>query len=114
MEWVAKLPKGEAYFAGGPVPSDSFAHATPRAKPALLTAHRYPLGAQQPRSVPGGGAQRTVTADEFPISTTLSSSVLEIEPGAMRQLHWHPLADEWQYFLRVRLRWPFIWKGVMQ
>jgi oxalate decarboxylase len=99
MEWVAKLPKGEAYFAGGPVPSDSFAHATPRAKPALLTAHRYPLGAQQPRSVPGGGAQRTVTADEFPISTTLSSSVLEIEPGAMRQLHWHPLADEWQYYL---------------
>ena len=99
MEWVAKLPKGEAYFAGGPVPDDPFAHATPRAKPTLLTTHRYPLGAQQPRRVPGGGAQRTVTADEFPISTTLSSSVLEIEPGAMRQLHWHPRADEWQYYL---------------
>ena len=81
----------------GPVPDDPFAHATPRAKPTLLTAHRYPLGAQQPRSVPGGGAQRTVTADEFPISTTLSASVLEIQPGAMRQLHWHPLSDEWQY-----------------
>jgi oxalate decarboxylase/phosphoglucose isomerase-like protein (cupin superfamily) len=25
--------------------------------------------------------------------------VLEIEPGAMRQLHWHPRADEWQYYL---------------
>ena len=47
----------------------------------------------------GGGAQWTVTANEFPISTTLSASVLEIEPGAMRQLHWHPHADEWQYYL---------------
>ena len=99
VEWVAKLPKGEAYFAGGPTPDDPFAHAAPRAKPTLLTTHRYPLGAQQPRHVPDGGAQRTVTADEFPISTTLSSSVLEIQPGAMRQLHWHPRADEWQYYL---------------
>jgi mannose-6-phosphate isomerase-like protein (cupin superfamily) len=49
--------------------------------------------------VPGGGAQWRVTANEFPISTTLSASVLEIEPGAMRELHWHPHADEWQYYL---------------
>ena len=57
-------------------------------------------GDQQPRRVPGGGAQWTVTANEFPISTTLSCSVLEIEPGAMRELHWHPRADEWQYYLQ--------------
>ncbi len=99
MEWVAKLPKGEAYFAGGPVPDDPIARAKPQPKPTLATTHRYPLGAQQPRRVPGGGAQWTVTANEFPISTTLSASVLEIEPGAMRELHWHPHADEWQYYL---------------
>jgi oxalate decarboxylase/phosphoglucose isomerase-like protein (cupin superfamily) len=23
----------------------------------------------------------------------------EIEPGAMRELHWHPHADEWQCYL---------------
>jgi oxalate decarboxylase len=99
MEWTAKLPKGETYFAEGAVPDDSFAPATHQAKPTLSTTHRYPLGAQQPRRVPGGGAQWTVTAREFPISTTLSASVLEIEPGAMRELHWHPHADEWQYYL---------------
>jgi oxalate decarboxylase len=98
LEWVANLPKGEAYFAG-PVPDDALARVTLKAKPTPLTTHRYPLGAQQPRRVPGGGAQWTVTAKELPISTTLCAAVLELEPGAMRELHWHPHADEWQYYL---------------
>jgi oxalate decarboxylase len=75
---------------------DPSARATPQPKPST---HRYPLGAQQPRRFPGGGAQWTVTANEFPISATLCASVLEIEPGALRELHWHPLTDEWQYYL---------------
>jgi oxalate decarboxylase len=24
---------------------------------------------------------------------------VEVEPGALRELHWHPNADEWQYYL---------------
>lgn len=96
---VGKLPKGEAYFAKGAVPDDKSFISAVRKDPALISAHRYPLMGQQPRRVPGGGTQRTVTVDEFPISTTMAGSVLEIEPGAMRELHWHPNADEWQYYL---------------
>lgn len=96
---LARLPKGEAYFAKGPVPDDRSPDSTFRKGPALVTTHRYPLLAQQPRRVPGGGTQRTVTVEEFPISTTMAGSLLEIEPGAMRELHWHPNADEWQYYL---------------
>lgn len=55
--------------------------------------------AQQPRRSPGGGTQRVVTVDEFPISTTMAGSLIELEPGALRELHWHPNADEWQYYL---------------
>jgi len=95
----AGLPHGEAYFALGPVPDDRSPDAAPRARPELTSRHRYPLHAQEPRRVPGGGTQRTVTVDEFPLSTTMAGSVLEIEPGAMRELHWHPNADEWQYYL---------------
>src|SRR5256714_8766696 len=25
--------------------------------------------------------------------------VLDLEPGALRELHWHPNADEWQYVI---------------
>jgi len=96
---IALLPKGEAYFAAGPVPDDRSFDAAPRQAPALVSTHRYPLGAQQPRRVAGGGTQVYVTVKEFPISTTMAGSVLEIQPGAMRELHWHPSADEWQYYL---------------
>ena len=98
-EQVARLPKGEVYFAKGSVPDDRSTISVARKDPALVATHRYPMMAQEPRRVPGGGTQRTVTVEEFPISTTMAGSLLEIEPGAMRDLHWHPNADEWQYYL---------------
>jgi oxalate decarboxylase len=34
---------------------------------------------------------------KFPISKTITGGLLELDPGAVRELHWHPTADEWQY-----------------
>lgn len=102
LEEVANLPKKEAYFAAGIVPDELSLSAA--ARPAesdieLVNLHRYPLHAQQPRIVPGGGLQRLVTSKEFPISSTMSGSIIELLPGAMREMHWHPNADEWQYYI---------------
>lgn len=97
---VAGLPKGEAYFVQGPVPDGSSLDTRARPHAELTTKHRYPLMAQQPRRAPGGGTQRVVTVDDFPISTTMAGSVIELQPGALRELHWHPNADEWQYYLQ--------------
>lgn len=97
---VAQLPKSEVYFAKGPVVTSSTPQSTARKDPELVAKHRYPLGAQEPRRVPGGGVQRTVTVDEFPISKTMAGSLLELEPGGLRELHWHPGADEWQYYIQ--------------
>lgn len=99
LEQVGRLPKGEVYFAQGEVPDDHSHLSAYRSQATLLTTHRYPLQAQEPRRAPGGGIQRVVTAKEFPISTTMAGAVLEIQPGAMREMHWHPNADEWQYYL---------------
>lgn len=101
LEEVAKLPQKEAYFAAGPVPdpSTTLASARSEADISLVSMHRYPLHAQQPRIVPGGGTQRLVTSKEFPISTTMSGSFIEMQPGTLREMHWHPNADEWQYFI---------------
>jgi len=41
-----------------------------------------------------------VSMNEFPISTTMTGALLRIRPGGLRELHWHPNAAEWQYYIR--------------
>ena len=46
-----------------------------------------------------GGRMWRVDSTNFPISTTMTGVVLDLEPGGLRELHWHPTADEWQYVI---------------
>ncbi|MBV7532611.1 cupin domain-containing protein [Chitinophaga sp. sic0106] len=100
LEEVVQLPQKEMYFAPSQLPDVHSGLAVPRDKVTLTSPHRYPLGAQMPKLVPGGGTQRVVTQQEFPIAKTITGSVFEIEPGGLRELHWHPNADEWQYYIQ--------------
>ena len=54
---------------------------------------------QKPYETFSGGLEWRVDGSQFPISTTMTGVVLEMEPGALRELHWHPNAAEWQYVL---------------
>ena len=94
----ADFPKSEVYMAKGPVPGPLPANPAPGSlSPAPLT-HRYRLLAQEPKEYPGGSA-RLVSVLEFPISQTMTGSILTIKPGGMREMHWHPNAAEWQYYI---------------
>ena len=46
-----------------------------------------------------GGTVRITDSSNFPASTTIAAALVEVEPGGMRELHWHPNGDEWQYYL---------------
>lgn len=96
-----KFPKKEVYMAQGtnPPPLDEKVNAN---YPPELT-HRFKLSEQKP-DVSKGGTFNLVDQRKFPISTTMSGAVLTIKPDAMRQLHWHPNADEWQYYIRGHAR----------
>jgi oxalate decarboxylase len=59
---------------------------------------KHQLLAQTPIKTPGGSV-RIVDSSNFPISKNIAAVLVEIEPGAMRELHWHPNNDEWQYYL---------------
>ncbi|MCY9659818.1 oxalate decarboxylase family bicupin [Paenibacillus chondroitinus] len=59
---------------------------------------KYQLLAQTPIKTPGGSV-RIVDSRNFPISQKIAAALVEVEPGAMRELHWHPNNDEWQYYL---------------
>ncbi|KJX94248.1 oxalate decarboxylase like protein [Zymoseptoria brevis] len=58
-----------------------------------------------PTIVPGGGGSiQTFDSRNFPIATTIASSVVRIKPGGLRELHWHPNADEWIFFAQGQAR----------
>jgi oxalate decarboxylase len=90
------FPTKEVYFAQGAVPPEK--QSTPlqgwRQVPAT---HKFKLLEQQPHRIYEGGKEWRVDSTNFPISKTVTGVILELEPGALRELHWHPTADEWQY-----------------
>jgi oxalate decarboxylase len=46
-----------------------------------------------------GGTVRITDSTNFPVSKTIAAALVEVEPGGMRELHWHPNTDEWQYYI---------------
>lgn len=59
--------------------------------------------AQEP-IVTSGGEVRITDSNNFPISTTVAAAHAIIQPGALREMHWHPNADEWNFFIRGKAR----------
>ncbi|MBR1277119.1 cupin domain-containing protein [Bradyrhizobium sp. AUGA SZCCT0283] len=54
----------------------------------------------------GNSYGKEATVAQLPISKGIAGVSMRLEPGAMRELHWHPNADEWQYVVegKVELR----------
>lgn len=100
-ESFARFPKKEVYIAVGPLPPPLTDQPGSEHPPPLT--HKYRLMAQEPRNFPGG-TLRLVSSKEFPISATMTGALMTLKPGALRELHWHPNADEWQYFISGRAR----------
>jgi oxalate decarboxylase len=96
------FPKEEVYFAKGAIP--------PQIPPANLgptvrspLTHKWQLLKNDPHVYNRSGRLWLVDSTKFPISKTITGAVLELEPGALRELHWHPTADEWQYVLEGKM-----------
>ncbi|GCE14983.1 oxalate decarboxylase OxdC [Tengunoibacter tsumagoiensis] len=63
----------------------------------------YRLLDQEPIQATGGRV-RIVDSKNFPAASTIAAALVEVDPGAMRELHWHPNNDEWQYYIEGRGR----------
>ena len=85
--------------AVGPIAADAV--ASPAGAVPQSFVHRLP--AQEPVKAAGGQA-RIVDSTNFPAASTIAAALVEVEPGAMRELHWHTNTDEWQYFISGQAR----------
>ena len=94
----ADLPNKQRYIFQAPVPGPISVQEVPDPYGTIPLSFVHRLYAQQPIRTPGGTV-RIVDSTNFPISTRIAAALVEIEPGGMREMHWHPNNDEWQYYL---------------
>jgi oxalate decarboxylase len=92
----------QLYIFPAPIPgalaSDKIAGAT---EVPERFSHR--MMAQTPITTRSGTVRITDTK-VFPAFRTIAAALVEVAPGGMRELHWHPNTDEWQYYIEGQAR----------
>jgi oxalate decarboxylase len=56
------------------------------------------------------GEAKIVDSTNFKVTTT-TMAMVTIRPGGLRELHWHPNADEWQFFIQGKGRMTVVATG---
>jgi oxalate decarboxylase len=86
------------YMFAGEVPPSLRDDAPPSPAMQPPLSFTWHMLAQEPIRTPGGWV-RITDSRNFSVSKRIAAARIEVEPGAIRELHWHPNADEWQYYL---------------
>ena len=47
-----------------------------------------------------GGTVQIADSHNFEVSKTIAAAMVTLKPGGLREMHWHPNADEWQYYVK--------------
>ena len=100
---LANIPDpSELYMFPAPVPgplsADKIAGAV-----EVPQSFSHRMMAQAPIKMKHGTV-RIADSKVFPASKTIAAALVEVEPGAMRELHWHPNTNEWQYYIQGQAR----------
>ena len=95
------IPLHELYIFQAPVPASLKQDQQNAMGPQGSTpeSFSYALLKQKPSFSSPHGEVRIVDSKNFPISATIAAAHVIVRPGAMREMHWHPNADEWQYYI---------------
>ncbi|KAL0573911.1 hypothetical protein V5O48_008031 [Marasmius crinis-equi] len=96
----ARIPGKELFIFPGTDASfpgpDSDAPQSPQG--TVPEPYVFPLSKMNATTTPGGTV-KIVDSSIFKISTTIAMAEVTVNPGGMRELHWHPTMDEWSFFL---------------
>lgn len=97
------IPSGQVYIFQDTVPGSLESQKVQSPYGTVPLSFTHKLLAQPPIKMPGGSV-RIADSSNFPIAQKIAAALVEVEPGAMRELHWHPNNDEWQYYLTGQAR----------
>jgi oxalate decarboxylase len=100
-ETFAKIPLRDLYIFQGDLPGSLEAdRASVSGRGAPPHPFTFSLGSMAPSRETKGGIVQIADSTNFTVATTVAAALLTIRPGAMREMHWHPNADEWQYWIK--------------
>jgi oxalate decarboxylase len=96
-----KLPKGELYIFPSDLPGSLEADRAEVGGKSVQAPQQYTfkMAAMPATKKTKGGEVRVVDSDNFPVSKSIAAGLVTLKPGGLRELHWHPNASEWQFYL---------------
>ncbi len=99
---VAKLPTDEEYIFAGRVPGSLAADREAVGGAAVMskTSYSFKMGSMTPNFTNASGDVRIVDSKNFTAAKNIAAALVTIKPGGLRELHWHPNASEWQYWIK--------------
>ncbi|KYD06205.1 oxalate decarboxylase family bicupin [Bacillus atrophaeus] len=95
---IANLPSKEKYIFETALPGYLENDQVKGPNGEVPHPFSYRLLEQEPITTDGGKVW-IADSSNFTVSKTIASALVEVEPGGMREMHWHPNTDEWQYFI---------------
>src|SRR6266403_4815471 len=98
---IAKLPKEALYIFPANLPrslaQDKAAIGGRRVESPF--SYTFKMEDMAPTRKTPGGEVRIVDSRNFPVSKNVAAALVNIKPGGLRELHWHPNASEWQFWI---------------
>ncbi|KAF9003359.1 oxalate decarboxylase [Cyathus striatus] len=97
-----KIPGHDLYiFPGNPPPDNQKNPVSPQG--TVPEPYSFPFSEVNATQL-SGGTVKIADSTTFKVSKTIAVAEVTVEPGAMRELHWHPTQDEWAYYLEGQAR----------
>jgi oxalate decarboxylase len=95
------IPLHDLYIFQGQMPGPLAADQAQAAGSAgkIPTPSTFALSSMPPTRKTACGEARVADSRNFKASQTIAAALVTIHPGGLREMHWHPNADEWQYYI---------------
>jgi oxalate decarboxylase len=102
----ANIPLHDLWIFQGKVPGDLSADraAVAARAGAPLQPFTFSLRSSKLTKETKGGQAWIADSSNFTVSSTVAAALVTVRPGGLREMHWHPNADEWQYYIKGKAR----------
>ncbi|KJA25022.1 hypothetical protein HYPSUDRAFT_37926 [Hypholoma sublateritium FD-334 SS-4] len=99
----AHIPSTELYIFPSTPPADGNSSLPVSPAGLIPNPFAFPLSQMEATQL-NGGSVKIVDSRSFTAATAISAAEVTVEPGAIRELHWHPTQDEWSFFIEGEAR----------